>query len=48
MKSSLHQRAVSSVLALLVNVALLVGIDHLASGEPASPQWAAAVLSSRG
>jgi uncharacterized protein HemY len=48
MPTRLHQRVVSTVLALLVNVALLVGIDRLAGLPDASPQWAAAVLSPRG
>jgi len=47
MKIHPFQRAVSLVLAAVINLALLGGIEFLAGQEEASPQWAAAVMADR-
>ena len=41
-------RAVSLLLAAVVTLGVLGGIDHLAGQEEASPQWAAAVVARHG
>ena len=40
MFKSLIQRGVSLVLAAVVTLAMLGGIDHLAQPDPQVPQWA--------
>ena len=44
MKIHPFARAISLVLAAAVTLGVLGGIDHLASQDPVSPQWAAAVM----
>jgi len=41
------ERAVSLVLAAVVTIGMLGGIDQLAGQQEASPLWAAAVMAKR-
>lgn len=48
MKPRLQDRAVAFVLAAVVTVGMLGGIDGLAGLPEASAQWAAALMAPRG
>ncbi len=47
MKSRLHVRILSALLAFVVTSGLLGGIDHLAGLGEVSAQWASAVTAPR-